>query len=73
VTGRHGLYYCPFPARTQDSKKINQNCKSGIILFESFEGKCVVILYKEHYGHKEIELQQIKIPVIKKHEIAAKL
>ncbi|CAI6371694.1 unnamed protein product [Macrosiphum euphorbiae] len=59
--------------KTQNSKKINQNCTSHIILFESFEGKCVVTFYKEHYEHKEIELQHIKIPDIKKHEIAAKL
>jgi len=59
--------------KTQGSKKINQNCTSHIILFESFEGKCEVTFYKEHYGHKEIELQHIKIPDIKKHEIAAKL
>ncbi|KAL4098407.1 hypothetical protein QTP88_023027 [Uroleucon formosanum] len=59
--------------KTQGSKKINQNCTSHIILFESFEGKCVVTFYKEHYGHKEIELQHIKIPDIKKHEIVAKL
>ena len=45
----------------------------NIVLFESFEGKCEVTFYKEHYGHKEIELQHIKIPDIKKHEIAAKL
>jgi len=35
---------------------------------ESFEGKCVVT-----YIYIYIELQHIKIPVIKKHEIAAKL
>jgi len=42
-------------------------------IFESFEGKCVVTFYKEHFGHKEIELQYIKISDIKKHEIVAKL
>ncbi|KAF0699155.1 MULE domain-containing protein, partial [Aphis craccivora] len=59
--------------KTQGSKKINQNCTSHIILFEPFEGKCEVTFYKEHYEHKEIELQHIKIPDIKKHEIAAKV
>ncbi|KAL5235762.1 hypothetical protein ACI65C_003172 [Semiaphis heraclei] len=31
------------------------------------------MFYKEHYGHEENELQHIGLPVIKKHEVAAKL
>jgi len=53
--------------KTKGSNKINQNCISHIKLFESFEGKCVVTFYKEHYGHKEIELQHIKIPDLKEY------
>lgn len=60
--------------KSQGSKKINQNCTSHIILFEYLnQDKCVATFYKEHHGHNEKELQHIRIPITKKHEIAAKL
>lgn len=60
--------------KLQGSKKINQNCTSHIKLFEPLhDGKCIMTFYKDHYGHKENQLQHIKLPIEKKQEIATNL
>jgi len=74
-TGVHeGIENSKRAIKSQGSKKININCTSHIILFEPFDkGNCTAIFYKEHYGHKENELQHIHLTVEKKKEIATKL